>query len=871
LVLPAGDNDVSRVNAATRTIAVIMPNQNSINSDWHAYLTTVDAVEALTGYDFFANVPDAVENSIEAGIDGNNPPGTENQSATTDEDVPAGIMLNAVSPSLSPSFTYTIVTSPANGVLSGVGPTFTYTPAANFHGSDSFTFRVNDGSHDSNTSTVTITVNPVNDVPVADTQSVTTNSNTAVAITLTGSDFETPAANLIFEVAASPAHGTLSGSGASVSYSPHANYSGPDSFKFTVRDTGDDSAAPSTSAEATVSITVNDTVAPTITAPANVTVNTGAGATSCGALVSDAQLGNATAADNAGNVSVARSGVPPGNIFPVGTTTITYTATDDAGNSSEATQTVTVIDNTAPSITAPAPTSASAGPNGQAAVPNVLAATSANDNCGPITLSQSPVAGTLVGVGVHTITITATDSNGNTSTATTSFTVNDTTAPTISAPANVTANTGAGATSCGAVVSDAQLGSATAADNAGAVSIERSSVPAGNIFPVGMTTITYTATDNAGNSAQATQTVKVIDNTAPSITAPAPTSASAGPSGQAAVPNVLAATSANDNCGPVTLSQSPVAGTLVGVGVHTITITATDSNGNTSTATTSFTVNDTTAPTISAPANVTANTGAGATSCGTLVTDAQLGSATAADNAGAVSIERSGVPAGNIFPVGTTTITYTATDNAGNSAQATQTVTVIDNTAPSITIPAPTSINAGLSGQAAIPNVLAGPIASDNCGSVTLSQSPVAGTLVGLGTHTITITAKDAAGNTATATTTFTVNGGGLSFSLSISPTSVSPGKVVKLDLHYSNTTSEKIWVSFVVRYTSPCGSGVIDTGGPLPVNADSDRNINSQFHVPNDACTGLYTLILESYVNGALVGTTSAGLTVLAPSAAKR
>ena len=71
------------MSAATRTIAVIMPNHNSINSDWHAYLTTVDAVETLTGYDFFANVPDIVENSIEAGVDGNNPPGTDNQFATT--------------------------------------------------------------------------------------------------------------------------------------------------------------------------------------------------------------------------------------------------------------------------------------------------------------------------------------------------------------------------------------------------------------------------------------------------------------------------------------------------------------------------------------------------------------------------------------------------------------------------------------------------------------------------------------------------------------------------------------------------------------------------------------------------------------------
>jgi hypothetical protein len=309
-------------------------------------------------------------------------------------------------------------------MLSGVGPTFTYTPAANFHGSDSFTFRVNDGSNNSNTSTVSITINPVNDVPVAASQSVTTNSNTAVSITLAGTDVETAPAELIFEITAAPSHGTLSGSGAGLSYTPVLNYSGPDSFKFTVRDTGDGSAGPATSAEATVSITVNDTVAPTITAPANVTVNTGAGATTCGTVVNDAALGNATAADNSGSVNVVRSGVPAGNVFAVGTTTVTYTATDNAGNSAQATQTVTVIDNTAPAITAPAPVTVNAGLIATAPVPNFVASTIATDNCGSVTLSQSPLAGTTVGLGTHVITITATDSAGNTSTATTTFTVN---------------------------------------------------------------------------------------------------------------------------------------------------------------------------------------------------------------------------------------------------------------------------------------------------------------------------------------------------------------------------------------------------------------------------------------------------------------
>jgi endonuclease G len=425
LVLPAGENDLSRVSAATRTIAVIIPNVNGIDPDWHSYITTVDAVEALTGYDFFANVPDNVENAIEAGVNGTNPPGTENHSFTTAEDVPVDIVLNAASSFATPTLNFTIVSQPEHGVLSGGGPEFTYTPAANFHGSDSFTFRVNDGgAQDSNTSTVNINVTEVNDTPAANGQSVSTNSNTPVAITLTGSDLETASENLVFEVTVNPAHGSLSGTGTNLTYTPNANYSGPDSFEFTVRDTGDGASAALTSAAATVSITVNDTIAPTISAPANVTVNTGPDATTCGTVVSDAQLGTANASDNAGTVSVERSGVPSGNLFPVGTTTITYTATDGAGNSTPATQTVTVIDNTAPTLSAPAPTSVNADSSGRATIPDVVAGTTASDNCGPVTVTQSPLAGTVVGTGTHTITITATDAAGNTNTATTTFTVN---------------------------------------------------------------------------------------------------------------------------------------------------------------------------------------------------------------------------------------------------------------------------------------------------------------------------------------------------------------------------------------------------------------------------------------------------------------
>jgi hypothetical protein len=148
----------------------------------------------------------------------------------------------------------------------------TYTPAANYNGPASFTYSVCDdgttnGSPDSKctTGTVNVTVTPVNDAPTANGQSKNTGGNTPVAITLTGSDQETAPGNLTFNVTSGPSHGTLSGTAPNLTYTPALNYCGSDSFKFTVTDTGDGSAPPSTSSEATVSITVDDTIGPVIT------------------------------------------------------------------------------------------------------------------------------------------------------------------------------------------------------------------------------------------------------------------------------------------------------------------------------------------------------------------------------------------------------------------------------------------------------------------------------------------------------------------------------------------------------------------------------------------------------------------------------
>src|SRR5204862_18314 len=129
---------------------------------------------------------------------------------------------------------YSIVAGPAHGTLSGSAPTLSYTPTALYSGPDSFTFKVNDGTVDSNIAAVSVTVTHVNHAPTASAQAVTTNEDVAKAITLAASDVDGD--TLTYSIVAGPAHGTLSGTAPNVTYTPTALYSGPDTFTFKVND-----------------------------------------------------------------------------------------------------------------------------------------------------------------------------------------------------------------------------------------------------------------------------------------------------------------------------------------------------------------------------------------------------------------------------------------------------------------------------------------------------------------------------------------------------------------------------------------------------------------------------------------------------------
>ncbi len=167
--------------------------------------------------------------------------------ATTNEDTAIDITL-AGTDADGDALTFALASNPTNGTAVLNGSTVTYTPNADYNGSDSFTFTVSDASATSAPATVDITVNPVNDAPSANDANATTPEDTAVDITLSGSDPEGDA--LTFIVANAPANGSVVINGSTATSTPNADFNGSDSFTYWSND-GTDNSAP-----ATVNITV---------------------------------------------------------------------------------------------------------------------------------------------------------------------------------------------------------------------------------------------------------------------------------------------------------------------------------------------------------------------------------------------------------------------------------------------------------------------------------------------------------------------------------------------------------------------------------------------------------------------------------------
>jgi len=137
--------------------------------------------------------------------------------------------------------TSVLVSGPAHGTLA-LNPdgSFTYTPAENFCGEDSFTYKAYDGSLYSNVATVRITVTCVNDAPVARDDTYTTNEDTPLVVPapgVLGNDYDVDGDPLTAVLVSGPAHGTLAlNPDGSFTYTPAENFCGEDSFTYKAYD-----------------------------------------------------------------------------------------------------------------------------------------------------------------------------------------------------------------------------------------------------------------------------------------------------------------------------------------------------------------------------------------------------------------------------------------------------------------------------------------------------------------------------------------------------------------------------------------------------------------------------------------------------------
>ena len=311
-------------------------------------------------------------------------------------------------------------------------------------------------------------------------------------------------------------------------------------------------------------------------------------------------LAGATATDNVdGALSVSNDGLP---VFPLGETTVTFSATDAAGNIGTETATVTVTDQTAPVLTAPADgTVPATDGNGTAATDAAIVAwfesATATDNVdSSLTITNDAPA--ILPIGATLVTFTVTDAAGNTSTATATATIADITAPVINAPATLVV-----LGESDGVAADTQeivdmIAAVTATDNVdGAIATVTNDAPT-DVFPFGETTVTFTATDAAGNVGTAQTVVNVsLDIVDPELTISESISINVDLPGQVvassndAVTAFFAAAVATDNKdGDLTASITNDGLTEYPVGVTVVTFSVSDAAGNTVTASASITV-----------------------------------------------------------------------------------------------------------------------------------------------------------------------------------------------------------------------------------------------------------------------------------------
>ena len=505
-----------------------------------------------------------------------------------------------------------------------------------------------------------------------------------------------------------------------------------------------------------------------------------------------------------GTSSWSKSGI----VLSSGQNVITVTARDAAGNTGTDTLTVTYTppDTTSPTVTITTPTSGSTYSTGNSQL-NIGGTASDNKAVTSVSWSNSrggsgtcsgtsswSKSGIVLSSGQNVITVTAKDAAGNTGTdtLTVTYTPPDTTSPTVTITtptSGSTYSTGNSQLNIGGTASDNVAVTSVSWTNSrggsGTCSGTSSWSKSGIVLSSGQNVITVTARDAAGNTGTDTLTVTYTppDTTSPTVTITTPTSGSTYSTGNSQL-NIGGTASDNKAVTSVSWSNSrggsgtcsgtsswSKSGIVLSSGQNVITVTAKDAAGNTGTdtLTVTYTPPDTTSPTVT----ITTPTGGSTYSTG----NSQLNiGGTASDNVAVTSVSwtnsrggsgncsgtSSWSKSGIVLSSGQNVITVTAKDAAGNTGTDTLTVTYTppDTTSPTVTITTPTSGSTYSTGNS---QLSIGGTASDNVavtsvswtnsrgGSGTCSGTSSwskSGIVLSSGQNVITVTARDAAGNT---------------------------------------------------------------------------------------------------------------------------
>jgi len=449
----------------------------------------------------------------------------------------------------------------------------------------------------------------------------------------------------------------------------------------------------------------------------------------------------------------------------LGANTVTVTVTDVNGNVATCISIVTVEDNIDPVITCAPDGTRDADPGVcQYTVVGTEFDATFTDNCLSSIITNdfdgnSTLAGAAIPKGVNTITWTVDDGNGQTASCTTVITVEDNEDPVITCAPNGTRDADPGV--CQYTVVGTEF-DATFTDNCMSAVITNDlnglDTIAGEILPKGVTTVVWTVDDGNGQTATCTTVITVEDNEDPVITCAANGTRDTDPGlCQYTVVGTEFDATFTDNCpdGSITNDMNgtdTVAGEILVPGVYTVVWIVDDGNGQTATCTTVITVEDNEDPLIACPVDVAVNTDPG--QCSTVVI---FPDAIAIDNCGVASvIQTAGLPSGSMFPVGVSTVEYTATDIHGNTSVCSFTITVTDNE-PAMAVCQDITIELDANGNAMIVASDVDGGSTDNCGVAGISIDIDTFDCSDVGLNDVTLTVTDVNGNVSTCIAVVTV------------------------------------------------------------------------------------------------------------------